>query len=71
MTQELTGAFARGRDEYPTLLNGVIDMLDTHRFDPGFNKERHQKSSNDSRKDQSGKSQLCATAVVPRVTQEP
>jgi hypothetical protein len=50
----LTGAFARGRDEYPTTLRSAIDMLDTHRFDPDFKKDCHESFNGDTKKDKSG-----------------
>ncbi len=52
--QELTGAFARGRDEYPASLKGAIDMLDTHRFDPAY-KDHRKKAQADKKKDKNGK----------------
>jgi hypothetical protein len=52
LCRELTGAFAHGCDEYPTTLRSAIDnMLDTHRFDPDFKKDRHESSDGDSKKD--------------------
>jgi hypothetical protein len=57
MCHELTGAYARGRDEYPTSLKSAVDMLDTHRFDPGFNKDRKKNSNKDSKKDRNGKTE--------------
>jgi hypothetical protein len=55
ITQELTGALARGCDEYPISLKGCIDMLDTHRFDAAF-KDHRKKANADSKKDKHGKS---------------
>jgi hypothetical protein len=54
LCRELTGAFACGRDEYPTTLRSAIDMLDTYRFDSDFKKDRHESANGDSKKGKSG-----------------
>jgi hypothetical protein len=64
MVQELTGAYARGHDEYPTTLKGAVDMLDTHRFDPGFRQDR-QKNSNGESVDQNALDTSCLHLSPP------